>query len=69
MPTHGMDLKVERVRSNITVTALAAQMGISRQTVWGMERSASVNADRTRRYREALQAIATGTVTAREAVA
>ena len=69
MPTHGMDLRIERVRANVTVTALAARMGISRQAVWGIERAAAVNAERTRQYREALQAIATGTVTAQEAVA
>lgn len=69
MPTHGMDLKVERVRANVTVTALAARMSLSRQAVWGIERAAAVNAERARQYREALQAIATGTVTAQEAVA
>ena len=64
MTTHGMDLKVERVRANVTVTALAAQIGLSRQAVWGIERSAIVNAERTAKYRAALVAISTGTVAA-----
>jgi DNA-binding XRE family transcriptional regulator len=59
-----MDLKVERVRANVTVTALAAQMGVSRQTVWGIERAATVNAERTDKYRGALRLLATGTVAA-----
>lgn len=64
MTTPGMDLKVERVRANITVTALAAQMGLSRQAVWGIERAAAVSAPRASQYRAALVALATGTVAA-----
>ena len=57
MPTHGMDLKVERIRANVTITSLAARMGLSRQAVWGLERAAVVDSDRAKRYREALRGV------------
>jgi hypothetical protein len=64
MPTSGIDLKVERVRANLTVVAVSAQMGLSRQAVWGIERAARVSPERVRQYREALLALRDGTMTA-----
>ena len=46
MQITGTDLKVERVRANVTITSLAARMGLSRQAIWGVERSAVVDKDR-----------------------
>lgn len=60
MPTAGKTLKVERVRANITATALAAQMGLSRQSLWVLERSASLTAEQTVRYRTALAQLRDG---------
>jgi hypothetical protein len=61
MHTTGMDLKVERVRARVTVIALAARMGFSRQTVGDLERAAVVDKDRARAYREALAALTEAT--------
>lgn len=59
MPTTaGIDLKVERVRANVTVTALAAQMGLSRQSVHGLERAGKVPPERAEQYRSALTVLA-----------
>lgn len=54
MQTSGNDLKVERVRANLTVQDLAARMGVVRQTVWSIEKSAHVKPDRAAEYRAAL---------------
>ena len=55
MPTvSGIDLKVERVRHGLTVTAVAAQMGLSRQSVHGIERAGRVTVERADQYRQAL---------------
>lgn len=54
MNVTGMDLKVERVRARVTVTILAARMGLSRQAVHATERSADVLPDRVAAYRAAL---------------
>lgn len=54
MTTSGTDLKVERVRANVTIIDLAARMGLSRQTLWGLERAARVAPERVTQYREAL---------------
>jgi transcriptional regulator with XRE-family HTH domain len=54
MQTTGTDLKVERIRANVTIISLAARMGLSRQAIWGLERSALVDEVRARAYREAL---------------
>jgi transcriptional regulator with XRE-family HTH domain len=64
MQITGTDLKVERVRANVTITSLAARMGLSRQAIWGVERSAVVDKDRAKAYREALAALRDGTETA-----
>jgi len=54
MQTSGTDLKVERVKANVSIQDIAARMGVSRQTVWGIERSAHVAPDRAAQYRAAL---------------
>lgn len=54
MQTSGTDLKVERVRANVTIVDLAARMGLSRQALWGIERAAHVAPDRIAQYRQAL---------------
>lgn len=54
MVISGTDLKVERVRANVTILEVAARMGVSRQTVWGIERSARVSGQRAQEYRDAL---------------
>jgi transcriptional regulator with XRE-family HTH domain len=64
MPTTGTDLKVERVRANVNIKTLAARMGLSRQAIWGLERSAAVDDARAKAYREALSEIRDGTKTA-----
>jgi transcriptional regulator with XRE-family HTH domain len=55
MPTTGHDLRVERVRANLTIKAVAARMGLSRQAIWALERSAAVAAERIQAYRKALE--------------
>lgn len=54
MRTTGTDLKVERVRANVTIVSLAARMGLSRQAIWGLERAAIVDEVRARAYLDAL---------------
>jgi transcriptional regulator with XRE-family HTH domain len=57
MPTTGIVLKVERTKANVTMSALAARMGVSRQTLWSLERAAVVDGQRAGQYREALKAL------------
>jgi DNA-binding XRE family transcriptional regulator len=54
MDVTGMDLRVERVRARVTVTVLAARIGLSRQAIHATERSAVVPSDRVAIYRAAL---------------
>lgn len=55
MATAGKTLKRERTRALVSATALAARLGISRQTLWVIEQSAEVEADRVLAYRAALR--------------
>ena len=55
MPTSGLDLKVKRVRANVQLVDLAAEMQVSRQTLWTIERSAFVDPDRVSQYLSALE--------------
>jgi transcriptional regulator with XRE-family HTH domain len=64
MPTAGTTLKVERTRAGVTITALAARMGVSRQTLWGIERAGKVSNERTDQYRAALVSLRDDTETA-----
>lgn len=57
MPTTGKTLRSERRRHDITATDLAARMGISRQTLWVIERSGEPEPTRIAQYREALAAL------------
>jgi transcriptional regulator with XRE-family HTH domain len=63
MTTTGTDLKVERVRANVTIVSLAARMGLSRQAIWGLERAAVVDEVRARAYRDALTTMRDASVT------
>ena len=55
MPTSGRELRLERVTADVTVTALAERIGLSRQSVWVIERSATVTTERAAQYRAALR--------------
>lgn len=57
MPTAGPTLRIERLRAHVSATALAAQMGVSRQTLWSLERSAKVSPDRVIAYRSAVKTL------------
>jgi transcriptional regulator with XRE-family HTH domain len=57
MPTAGPTLRIERLRANLTATALAAQMGLSRQALWALERAARVTPERVTAYREAVKTL------------
>jgi transcriptional regulator with XRE-family HTH domain len=57
MPITGRDLRVERRLADVTVVDVAARMGLSRQALWAMERSAVVKPERAAAYREALRAV------------
>lgn len=46
--------------AEVTATALAGHLGISRQTLWAIENAAEVDPDRAKQYRE-------GVVTLRDA--
>ena len=65
----GVDLKVERVRANVKAQDVAARMGVSRATVWGIERAAVVTAERAGQYRDALRELAGDVTVTSEAVA
>jgi transcriptional regulator with XRE-family HTH domain len=54
MPITGPDLRVERRAADITVTDVAARMGLSRQSVHTLERSAVLTVERVQQYRAAL---------------
>lgn len=55
MPITGRDLRIERVTADVTVVAIAARMGLSRQALWALERSAVVRPERAAQYRKALR--------------
>lgn len=57
MATSGKTLRLERVRADLTATALARQMGLSRQTLWATERAAAVDPDRVIQYRAAIKTL------------
>lgn len=57
MPTTGPTLRIERLRADISVVALAAQLGVSRQTLWSLERAAKVAPDKVAAYREAVKTL------------
>ena len=55
--TSGLDLKLDRVREGLTVIAVAARMGLSRQSVHGLERAAKVSPERAQQYRQAVASL------------
>lgn len=57
MPTAGPTLRRERRLADITTVALAARMGLSRQALWALERSAVVSPERVAAYREAVKTL------------
>lgn len=54
MPINGLDLRAERRAADITVVDIAARMGLSRQAIHLLERSAILTVDRVELYRKAL---------------
>jgi transcriptional regulator with XRE-family HTH domain len=54
MPINGLDLRSERRSADITVVEIAARMGLSRQAVHALERSAVITTERVAQYRAAL---------------
>ena len=55
--TSGRDLRIERATADVTVKALGARMGLSRQALWALERRDVVSTERAAQYREALRDI------------
>lgn len=54
MPITGLDLRTERRLAEVTVVEIAARMGLSRQAIHALERSAAVTVERVEQYRKAL---------------
>jgi hypothetical protein len=54
MHTTGRELRTLRTLSGVTVNALVAEMGVSRTTVWVMERQPIVAPEKAAQYREAI---------------
>ena len=65
MPTSGTDLAVARVRARLSKTAVAKQLGTTRQTLWVHEKAETVDPDFARRYLTAVAALVDGTETAK----
>ena len=57
MATSGPTLRRERRLADITTVALAAQMKLSRASLYTLERSAAVTPERTSAYREAVKTL------------
>lgn len=57
MPTSGPTLRRERRRAEVSATAVALQMGISRQTLYVIERSAAPGTDYVTAYRAAVKTL------------
>lgn len=53
----GKSLKMARVRADVTQLQVAAAMGLSRQSVYAIERAPVVNPEREAQYRAALSAL------------
>lgn len=69
MPTTGPQLRKERRAAEVSVTRIAAHLGLSRQTVHAIERDAEPDPERIVAYRDALKTLRAGTVAAPEPVA
>ena len=57
MPTSGPELRRERRAAEITTVALAAQIGLSRASLYTLEVAAVVPPERVVAYREAIKAL------------
>ena len=57
MPTRGPTLRRERRLADVSATAVAAQMKISRQTLWAIERAVEVTPERVAAYRAAVKTL------------
>lgn len=54
MQTTGRELRTLRTLAGVTVNALVAEMGISRTTLWTIERQPIVSVEKAAAYREAI---------------
>jgi len=52
--TTGRDLRVERVAAGLQVNVLAAEMRVSRTTLWTIERQAAVRPEQVAKVRDAI---------------
>lgn len=57
MPTRGPTLRRERRLADVSATAVAAFMGVSRQTLWAIERAVEVTPERVAAYRAAVKTL------------
>jgi DNA-binding XRE family transcriptional regulator len=57
MPTSGPELRRERRAAEITTVALAAEINLSRASLYTLEQSAVVSPERVAAYREAVKAL------------
>lgn len=69
MPTSGTDLTIARVRARLSKTAVAKQLGTTRQTLWVHEKAEMVDPDFARRYLAAIAELRDGAETPRESAA
>jgi AcrR family transcriptional regulator len=54
MPITGPDLRSERRAAEVTTRELSARMGVSRATLYTLEKSAVITIERASQYRRAL---------------
>lgn len=59
-PTTGSDLRTERARARLTVTAVAREAGVTRQSMWRWELLDIVPQDVAARYRDAIARLTEG---------
>lgn len=57
MPTAGPTLRIERLRANLSATAVATEMGVSRMTLYVIEKSAQVEPERVTLHRKAVKTL------------
>ncbi|HSW42950.1 MAG TPA: hypothetical protein VLM76_10615 [Patescibacteria group bacterium] len=55
--TTGKQLRLERFTADISIRTVAAEMDLSRQALWALERTAIVREERASAYRRAIAAI------------
>ena len=53
-PVTGHQLRVERVAANVSVNGIAEAMGVSRTTIWALERRALVSEAHAQSFRDAI---------------